>query len=191
MFKAKNLLILSSYVLCAATASAEPAKRIPILSDPFLLGVAKIKALDTRGELGVAYAEATEDEITRLQRVAHEYKRCGGFERLSSKKDIEAKFSTLQTQAMKAQKFLTLGIKTKFEKRAEVEQAVNQVSESNLQNFMTWYSSFPTRFNRNSAANVPVNALKGKIAELVTQAATKNAWVTSATKIDLISQKVI
>lgn len=183
-----SILSLSS-ILCASSFahSLGAPKKIPILSDPFLLGVAKIVSLNTQDDIKVSYAEVTPDELSRLQNVAHDYHRCGGFERLNSAADAEAKFSTLRAQKVTSLKFSKLGQSLGLEKREMIEKAVSKVNEADLVSFVTWFSSYPTRFNKNSTANTPVNALKDKIAALITSATP--SWVATHVSVSSLSHR--
>jgi len=176
-------------LFCASTFASKvaPLNKVPVLANPDFLKQAKLPILDLKEDVNVAYTELTSSEMERLSRVAHENKTCGGFQQLNEFQFPQQKLNAMREQNIKAQKFLQNPKKLALEKKANIEKAVSEVSETSLREFTTWFSSFPTRFNRNTNANTPVNALKDKIAALIAQ--SPHAWVKAKSSLRLISHR--
>jgi leucyl aminopeptidase len=153
---------------------------------------ASLKVLEKDAETGTAvvYLDPAAGEF--LSRRAHEAGRCGGFEALSELGDAPGVFSVgpaaraqarsvlagLRERVRAEQAVAPLAARASFPKRDTVVSAVALVQASNIRDTVTWFSNFPSRFNRGADANVPVQALRDKVKALV-------AGVPGAT-VDLI-----
>jgi len=130
-------------------------------------------------KLGVAVVDMTPALEKEIGRLAHEKGRCGGYEMISPKEISVLESSTSKpAQARALLKDLQTVTQAHFRaaervrnrpllRRANVDSALDRISASRLGETLQWYSSFPTRFNRSPDANVPVEALKAKLQEIV------------------------
>ena len=175
-----TLSLLVFALIIPLTASAHGGKIVqrgltPIISETKLLKEVGIKVLTDDEQLGVGYAVVTPAEAARLSAKAHDYRRCGGFEALPA--------STLWTTSLANNLFAELHARNAknarfanfagIEHRQMIESALAQVDEQNLKNWVQWFSSYPTRFNKAPTANDHVNALKLKIEEMIKAAGAK------------------
>lgn len=143
----------------------------PILSDPALLKKAGIPVLRQDTDLGVAYSEVTPAQLRKLSLAAHELGRCGGYEALVNRSPLAAlgdDLNGLRTRkAIDSRWALSTKKSFGFEKRAEVELAVSQVREADLETHVKWLSSFPTRYHASATPNAHVEALKTRLEEIL------------------------
>ncbi len=149
--------------LSTLTFAQTPTKMI--LSDPSLLRAANIAPLRVDTNTGTAVARVTSEQELTLSARAHEWRRCGGYEVLPETRSVQA-FSSLQTRMQKDAEG-TNEFNGTLERHAEIELAIAQVNPENLKSWVTWFSSYPTRFNNAPTANDHVMVLKTKLEEMV------------------------
>jgi len=179
---------LPALALLAVTgAAAAPIAPTLILADTSFLVSVGIPLLDVDPATGVALAEISPREEVRLQFASHLHGKCGGFERLS----IQPWMTSAEIRDFGQRQLLLLRESTwNLENLApglpgliakpQITAALEQVDESRLRDTVTWLSSFPTRFNKASTANVHVEQFRQKLETLLSG--------TSA-RVDLISHQ--
>lgn len=166
-------LLLSSLLIISTTAFAAPAaQKKPILSDIRLLDAVGVPILERDEKLGVGFATIDADQEARISAKAHEWKRCGGFELLpmnasAKSREVLDSFESLRQQDQRNQEFLnSKALKSEgLTRDARIASAVTDVKEENLKNWVTWFSSYPTRMHRSPQRMDAINALKAKLEE--------------------------
>jgi len=152
----------------------------PILSDTRLLRELGIPIVAEDQVTGVAIANIGPADEIRISQKAHEWGRCGGYEKLrmnpaaSLTSSVGAIFGPLRQQHVRNQQYQASGFRLRrahFQNDPRIQQAISQVSEQNLRDIVTWLSSFPTRYNKGPKPNDHVVALKQRLEQLVSGAA--------------------
>ncbi|WP_413582807.1 M20/M25/M40 family metallo-hydrolase [Bdellovibrio sp. HCB288] len=169
---------MMAILLFAAQASAHQAVLETFNTKPVLADLSDLKALDIpvlekEESVGVGYAVITPEMQLKIQERAHKVGKCGGFEDLTTEPafhslNIPSMLSSLaQIQAKndfyQRAPFAALSM----EKNAEIESAVGEVSEQNLREWVTWLSSYPTRYNRGKTPNLHVDDMKRRLETLL------------------------
>ncbi|MNJ91302.1 Bacterial leucyl aminopeptidase precursor [compost metagenome] len=141
----------------------------PILADLKDLRALNMPILAKDEFAEVGYTIVTPEMQYRIQERAHKVGKCGGFEDLSSEQHLaEQSFvGMLENLAALKQKddlyerapFRMMSVV----KDAGIEAATSEVSESNLQNYVTWLSNFPNRNNRAPQPNLHVDEMKARL----------------------------
>ena len=150
----------------AAQAEAKPVK---ILADTIFLQSQGIKPLYTKDDLQLSVAEVSEYQANTLSHSAHKFGKCGGFERISDTTGpLMESLNAMQAQRFQALAFEYIGNPTvSLEKNLQIEKAVDQASENNIQDTVSWLSKFPTRFHKSKTNNLHVEELAKKIESLL------------------------
>lgn len=150
-----------------------PTESVEALSDVNVLKVLNIPILAMDERSGVGYAHLTPEMQAKISAFNHSRGRCGGFEVLPAKKgrNMESRFQELRQLGDRVERdwrWARSGVGRRLEigKKADVEEALGELKEENLKSFVQWASSFPSRYNRGKNANVAVEALAAKIADL-------------------------
>jgi bacterial leucyl aminopeptidase len=148
----------------------------PVLADVELLKAVNARILATEDLTQVGFAELTEDEVNLLTELSHERGSCAGFEALPYRSGnvepngllITHVFGQLAEQEIKNRKFrASTHHFSALTYRAEIAQALTEVSEDNLRSVVEFLSAYETRDHRNRNANVPVEALRNHIAQVL------------------------
>ncbi len=142
-----------------------------------------ILARDEVSEVGFAYLDGRSQ--SRLQELSHSQGKCGGFEVLPENSDFnfyvkqldELKSTTLQYQLLQKMPWQPLRIQSA---RQEVIDAVSLVQETNLQETVTWLSSFKNRSERDPEGSAHIYQMKKKLEEMLST--RKAPW-----SVDIIS----
>lgn len=167
---------------CLATSTSFAAQSVvpsskAILADESMLLKAGVKILATEPTTRVSYAEITMDQEKKLNVLAHETGKCGGFEMLpeSTHKGL-APASPLLTHV-----FGQIAEREALNKRftpnssffssmmlnPTIANAVDQVSVENMKKTVTTLAGFANRTYNGKTPNDGVNALKGMIDQAV------------------------
>jgi len=149
----------------------------PVLADLKTLKANNIPVLSADEYTGVGFTYLTPEAEETIHRNSHFLGRCGAFESLENQTDfsiqnIENLFSTLRTQKQKEELYLKgpLRLVTRnFDQK--IQDAINQADIKEIENWVNWFSAFPTRFNKGKDANTHVMALKEKLDTLVKNSA--------------------
>ncbi|WP_413289151.1 M20/M25/M40 family metallo-hydrolase [Bdellovibrio sp. HCB337] len=164
----KQYLVTGMVLLVSSAAFAAR----PILAETSFLRALNIPIIAEEPETKVAYAEINDKMEETILHHAHLYGKCGGFEALPEKAELQLQsvqtlFSSLREQKQKNDFYERAPLKImQVVKNPQIEAALQQVSEKNLESTVTWLSSFPTRASRDSKANEPVNAFKDRLAQM-------------------------
>ncbi|MGZ3771213.1 MAG: M20/M25/M40 family metallo-hydrolase [Bdellovibrio sp.] len=171
-------IAMMSLLLAASTASAHVAplenfKSKPILADLKDLRALNIPVLAKDENVEVGYAIVTPLMQQRIQSHAHSVGKCGGFEDLSQDKMFlgQGFESALVDLAKLKEKndlyerapFRLLGVQT----NPQIENALAEVSEANLQDTVNFLSTFPNRYNRDTAPNKHINDFKQRLESML------------------------
>lgn len=134
----------------------------------------RIVAADPAANLAVVRIDH-EGEERELSQLAHIHRRCGGFELLPDMK-LGSSNKMLKNEAQDLLKKLTTRMKRDqnakiapmiIQEQPNVNAALALVSSLNIKESMHWFSGFKTRYHKHADANLPVMALREKIAALV------------------------
>ncbi|WP_413558931.1 M28 family peptidase [Bdellovibrio sp. HCB209] len=173
-----KIAMMALLLVAAQTASAHQAHLENFTTKPILADLADLKALDIpvlakEESVGVGYAVITPEMQQKIQERAHKVGKCGGFEDLTTEKNFAAlDFNSMLSSLaeIKAKNDLydrAPFAAVKLEKSEKIESAVNEVSEQNLREWVTWLSSYPNRFNRSKTPNVHVDDMKRRLQTLL------------------------
>ena len=187
MTKLAFLLIFLPVISQAHNPGSSYQGTKPVLADLNLLKVAEIPVDYADENLGIGYAQLNEKTEAKLSQVAHANGRCGGFESLETSypdlKSIQANLNLMRLQKQKAELYSAISFRQiQFSPKPEIVNAVAELKSENLKNWVTWISSFPSRYNKAPNPNVHVEALVEKL----------NAQLMSShvsAQVDMISHK--
>lgn len=153
--------VIALSLLLSGPASARVAPPL-VLADTSLLLSAGVRIIDSDTTIGVSLAELTSNDEEKLIELAHSHQKCGGFERLPAQPWLEWE------EARAAGRAALLQLKESTDKiEAEgfgpgipspiadprILDALKQVRESNLQETVTWLSSFQSRYHKSAQPN--------------------------------------
>jgi leucyl aminopeptidase len=166
-------------------------KTIPVLSDSKLLEAVGIKPLAKNASTGVGYALISAADEIKISQKAHEWSRCGGYEVLQHNPQslsIQNILDDLQAQneRLNGSRQTKLARSLKIDRRENIVQAVSNLSDQNIASFVSWFSSFPNRFNKGATANQAPEALKVKIDTLLSSASSLDPSVNTWAQAELI-----
>lgn len=131
------------------------AKPVKILADTLFLQSLGIKTLSTDSTLHVSTAEISEHQADTIAHAAHQFHKCGGFERLSDAENIPESFAQMRHQRAQAQAFDFIGRPMpSVEKNPAIEQATQMVSTDNLLATVQWLSHYPSRYHKGNSKHV-------------------------------------
>lgn len=125
-----------------------------VLADVHILRKANIPILKTDLSGQVGYAVVNNIEEFKISKIAHQFGRCGNYEYLAPYELSEEKvFQEIQLVNMARSQQFTLYKPLFVAKSERIEQALNELQADNIKQTVLWLSSFPTRFNKGTAAN--------------------------------------
>lgn len=166
---ALSLLLLAGAPTLAHVAPLENFTQKPIyadLADLKALGI-PVLAKDEVSQVGFAYV--TPEMQQKIQERAHQVGKCGGFEALEDNKsanitDYIQGLQQLSNQVQRDLSYEKAPLKAKtVTVNKDIEAAIASLSESNLQSFVQWLSSFPNRYNKASNPNIHVDQMKQRL----------------------------
>lgn len=163
------VLIGTESAVSGHTGELGDYKQKPILTD-----IATIKAMGlpllAKDEVsGVGYTIITPEMEYRISTVNHRLNKCGGFEALPENEAFNSKFlfnelENLAKHVQKQNQYSQLSFRqTQIQKNSIIEQALQKVDESHLEQWIRWLSSYDTRFNRGKAPNRHVDELYNRL----------------------------
>lgn len=167
MNEMKSALIPFMSILFSASLWALPTGKAFILSDKEMLDEAKIKALYIDEETGLAAAQISTFQQSILLRKSHERGRCGGFEMLDNtftQKDFQKSVGLINARKALDNKEMKKGFR-KLKSRPSVNEAISEVSEVKIEEWVKWLSAFETRYHKGPTPNKHVEALQAKLNE--------------------------
>lgn len=163
------LVILVSTQISAHIAPLEDFKAKPILADLADLKALNIPILAKDPVSGVGYAVVTPEMQQKIQTRAHQVGKCGGFESLASEVEVNSvpyfqALSDLSAKVIREKSYERAPFQAlALEKKMNIQAALDEAKEENLRDYVTWLSSFPSRYNRASEPNTHVVQLKEKL----------------------------
>lgn len=176
MNKSRMIIAIAAALVPALSLAAPsaPKKLTPVLADVSILEEIGVKPLAIEPSTKVGYARLTDEQRARLTHVAHDHKKCGGYEALEEEATtashfvVKNAFGQLAAREAKRRSFVPQQrMFQAVQANPKISTAVGQVSETNLKATVTFMSSFEDRFNRGSAPNKSVEALKARIEDTV------------------------
>ncbi|GIL18162.1 MAG: hypothetical protein BroJett040_19130 [Oligoflexia bacterium] len=160
----------------------------PVLADLTALKALQIPTLYTDEKLNIGFAYLTPAMEEQLHQSSHILGKCGSFESLENMQDIsvmqvQGMLSDLQAVHSKNLQYMIAPFASvRVQAKPEITEAITQVSEDELRNWVTWLSQFPSRYNKAAQPNNHVIALKEKLDNLVQTA-------PYPVQVDLISHR--
>lgn len=164
--------LLAMLLFAGASSFTHPALSAPIkiLADTQFLKSLGIKPLSSDSELQLSVAEVSEYQANTISHAAHQFGKCGGFERLPQNENIEESIEVLRFQAAQNRAFTFLSAPaTGTTKNPQIEAATQQVKEANLLEMVQWLSNYHTRSHAAPENNKPVEDLAEKVRQLLAQ----------------------
>lgn len=166
--------------------SESASQKIGVFTNLEALDALGIPALAKDSRSGVGYAEVGEKDQNRLFQWNHEKGRCGGYEALpetlTSLSEAQESLKALGSLVERDQSLANRKIDIPAPKRPEIDFALRDLKEDNVQTTVQWLSSFPDRDHRKSDPNKHIAPFETKIKEAM--AGYSHPW-----KVDLISHK--
>lgn len=144
----------------------------PILAETSFLRALHVPIIAEETESNVAYAEVDAFMEHEILHHAHLFGKCAGFESLSEEKgfhieSVEQVFATFRDLQRKNEFYSKAPLKAlQVVVNPQIETALQQVSEKNLESTVTWLSAYPSRASRDSKANEPVMAFKDRLLQM-------------------------
>lgn len=158
--------LTASLMFLPFIASAQSAG--PVLTEGFFLQQMAVQPQISDPRTGLAVAQLSEYQKEVLAHVAHRYGRCGGFENLATGEDPRRALQALQWMDAINESYRRGPYRTPtLNARPEIQAALSQVSAQNLQAWVQWLSSFPSRSHRAQDPNVHVEAVRQKLQALI------------------------
>jgi leucyl aminopeptidase len=154
-------------LLFSASLWALPSGKLFVLSDKEMLDEAKIKALYLDEQTGLAAAQISTLQQSVLIRKSHERGRCGGFELLDNtftQNDFQKSVSLINARKSLDEKEMKRGFR-RLKARSSVNEAISEVSEAKIEEWIKWLSAFETRYHKGPTPNKHVEALQAKLNE--------------------------
>lgn len=169
------------FLFLALPAFAAAPKNNPILTELSLLDKVGATILVKEESIGLGYAEVTPAQQEEISAIMHAKGKCAGFEAVSFS-PVEAK-KELRALALRAQREARLAsIKTSVTPEPALAAALNELKAENIQATVAWLSAFPTRYNRATEPNRPIEAMADRIRATL-------ATATIPWSVDLISHQ--
>ena len=167
----KSNRMSSGIGLCAAILVVSGSAFAKVSEPSFMAPLERLKKLGvpvlaSDSTLGLGVAHLSESQRETLSKMAHDRNECGGYRLLLSDETIDSTlFSTLRAQNTLNKK--VQGTVVSLQKNALISTSVEKVSADNLFQFVKWYSSFQTRYERDRVQGMTaVNALKERLEQM-------------------------
>ncbi|RME17067.1 MAG: M20/M25/M40 family metallo-hydrolase [Bdellovibrio sp.] len=168
-----------------------------VVSEMDLLKAVHAPVLMQRQGLGVAQVSPAQESL--LIQEAHKKRRCGGFTALdlsaAGAQSFSARvkssamkfFSQLSSLKKKEQRYLLhrSSFQASFlnkQPQPKIQQAIKKLKVQEIQNWVEWFSAFPSRYHRLPTANDPIKALKKRLEALA-------STVSYPVRVDLITHQ--
>lgn len=192
MPKFMNGFIATLMTFAAATVSAHvPAgdyTHKPILTDIATIKALNLPLLAKEESIGVGYTIITPEIENKISALNHSQNKCAGFQALDDKVAFSSQSLFSELRELKAhveanERYSTVmfrNLNVAF--KQEIADAISQVEETELKNWVTWLSSFETRYNKGSTPNLHVDALKLRLETMLAASKLK-------TEVSLIDHK--
>lgn len=160
-----------------AQLSEEWHGKQPIMTDVHILRTLGIPYAQVDEEMGVAIADVSSQDAARVSELGHEMGRCGSFTALPESQTLSLQdrpeLAELR-QAWDKNKSLPMSLfAAPMTYDAQIQSAIDEVSAENLKAWVTWLSSFETRYCSANTRNVHVEQLKTRIEEMLAGSSLK------------------
>lgn len=179
MFK-KGLIALITLLTVGAHAHSHTHTNNFVGSSTVILGLdilaeVGVTPLLRDEELGIGYAELDASDLSKVQNLAHDYNRCGGFEIVE--KDINAaqeSFNFLHKMNLKNLNYNLMSnvLRHQMVANSDIVAALEEVSADNLQDSVEWLSSFNSRRSVHDTRNEHVVALQERLEKMIEESGT-------------------
>lgn len=141
----------------------------PVLGDLVSLRAQNIPVFAADEKLGVGFAYLTAESEQKLHQAAHNLGKCGSFESLEGQgeltiQNMQSYFADLRKQEQKNELYMKgpLRLQTRsFDQK--LQDAIDKADIKEIENWVKWFSAFPSRYNKGKDANKHVLALKDKL----------------------------
>lgn len=158
-----------------------------VYADLNLLRNSNIPVLYSDENNDVGYAVINGQMEMILSTNAHKLGRCGNYEVLDQ---IPSDLITVRNALNELNKFEIKNRRYQYlydgkiqtKENSKISEALAQLKSSNVKDTITWLSSYPTRYNRGSQANVHVNAFYEKLKVMLNK-------INYPAQVDLINHK--
>lgn len=146
-----------------------------IYADLSILKQARIPVLYADNQTNIGYSVVTGQMLQKISELSHQHGRCGNFEALDQiphdinivKKDLEA----VNKQLQKDLNYMSVVRNLTVAQNSKISEALQELKSDNIKQTVTWLSSYPTRYNKASTANVHVNDFYEKLKIMTAQSA--------------------
>ncbi len=168
-------LLVVGVATVTANAQSDAVRATPVLADIDSLETIGAEVLARHDETHVGYAVLSEIQKEALSALNHSRGKCGGFEALPYSSDIAPMspvlthvFGQLSEREAKNRQFqMSSQFLPMVEPKAEIQMAMEEVSEANLKKTVEFMSAFADRTYNGKSPNQAVDALKARIEETV------------------------
>lgn len=144
------------------------ANAIPVLADTLFLQSQGIKPISSVEKMNLSFAEITETQAEALSFNAHQFGKCGGFERLRPNTNIAETLSLLARFKERAHTYTFIGRPSPtLEKKDWIQKAIQEIRMENLQSTVQWLSGFSSRYHKGKTRNDHVEQLAARIRTLL------------------------
>ncbi len=179
IFRDEKFVFVRACLVTAALLATGAAQAVsqnstqPVLSDVFMLEKIGANVLATQGEVG--FAELTIAQQAELSALAHDYRKCGGFEVLPFNSGLNTKnpllteaFGALADREQRDRHFRpSSNLFSSMTFNSDIAAAVDEVSSDNLKSTVAFMSNFPNRLHNGENKDTSVAALQKRIADTV------------------------
>ena len=166
------LLVAALPLTTYAHTSFTGSELTPIYADLNQLKKSNVPVLYADEKTQLGYTVATSEMLNRLSQSAHNDGRCGNFEALpqppADLMEVKKDFSSvqkLQEKYLNYSRLLKGRIST--QENPKITEAISELNANNIRENVTWLSSYPTRYNRGTAANQHVTDFANKLKTLI------------------------
>lgn len=146
----------------------------PVIAEISLLEGAGAELLTADQELGLGYADLTLEQELRINELAHEQNKCGGFEALpfgvvdADHPLIQDVFGQIKEQNAKNRRFRPMSHHfVDVQAKAEITEALKDINPANIRATVELLSSFPDREYRSEDPNKHIGAMKARLEEMM------------------------
>ena len=142
----------------------------PILADAKLLSELKIPMLKKHDDLNIGYARVSEADKLRISHLAHDKGRCGGYQ-VINEVETQSPFTAFDKSVSRELRYTNLkkssAQKIKFtEFDPKIRDAVKEVSDAQIGEWITWLANFGGRYHASSDANKHTAALADRLRQV-------------------------
>ncbi len=178
MFKSVLLSLMTMSAVFVATSQAHghiptgSTETIPVLADLNLLQKVGAPILFKDQQINLAYSYLTPQAQAQFSQLAHQAGKCGGFEMVpdvgSNMKNVQFVMQNLKQRLARDYNYAKMPFRAlALPQRPEIVEALKMPKEENLQQWVGWLSSFPSRYNKATDPNVHVLQLKQKLEQVL------------------------